>query len=90
MAIQDPGDIWAYIAKDSPEVASRVMVEIRNSMNRLASRPAIGHLRGDLVAKPVRFWLVRSYLLAYLPTTMPIQILRILSRFRDLEEILKD
>jgi antitoxin ParD1/3/4 len=82
-------EIWEYIAADNVDAADRLEQEIRNAVNLLAENPEIGHFRRDLTSKPVRFWPVRSYLIIYDPATRPLEVVRILSGYRDLAEMLK-
>jgi plasmid stabilization system protein ParE len=83
-AREDLFEIQDYIAQDSPAAADRVLGEIRKSASRLAERPGIGRLREDLADEPLRVWPVYSYLVIYRPQTRPLQIIRIVSGYRDL------
>lgn len=80
--------IFAFIATDDPRAALRVLDELEGAMQRLAERPLAGHSRHDLADPPLRFWSVYSYLLVYDPTLRPIAILRVLSGYRDVAELL--
>lgn len=53
----------------------------------LAERPGIGRLREDLADEPLRIWPVYSYLIIYRPETRPLQIIRIVSGYRDLFDL---
>jgi plasmid stabilization system protein ParE len=64
-AFADLNDIWEFIAQDSLDAADRVMDEIQGAINTLVNTPLAGHLRPDLSSHAMRFWLVRSYLIAY-------------------------
>jgi plasmid stabilization system protein ParE len=64
-AFADLNDIWEFIALDSVDAADRVLDEIETAINMLVSNPHAGHLRPDLNSHALRFWLVRSYLIAY-------------------------
>ena len=57
-------------------------------MRRLAQMPELGHVHQDLVQETLRFWPVRSYLIIYRPDAEPIQIVRVLSGYRDIAELL--
>src|SRR5436190_16911324 len=76
-------EIWEYIAADNLDRADRVEGEILESISKLAKNPMIGHLRRDLTSKPVRFWAVYSFLIIYDPETRPLEVVRILSAYRD-------
>ena len=54
-----------------------------------ARNPQIGHTRPDLTTKPVRFWPIYSYLIVYDPQSRPLEIVRILSGYRDIAALLK-
>ena len=82
-------EIWEYIAKDKLTAADRVLEEIREAINMLARNPDLGHRRKDLTSKLVRFWPVYSYLIIYDPATRPLEIVRILSGYRDVAGLLK-
>lgn len=83
-AVADVREIWEFVAADNPEAADRLLDEFEEAMAHVARRPAIGHKREDLTDANVRFRRVRSYLIVYDPETHPLQILRVLSGFRDL------
>lgn len=50
--------------------------------------PGLGHLREDLTDEPLRFWPVHSYLIIYRPGRTPLQIVRVLSGYRDIRDLL--
>jgi plasmid stabilization system protein ParE len=82
-------EIWEYIARDDLDAADRVEAEIHLAISKLARNPGIGHWRRDLTSKQVRFWPIYSYLIIYDPNTQPLEVVRILSGYRDLADILK-
>jgi antitoxin ParD1/3/4/toxin ParE1/3/4 len=77
-AEDDIFEIWRFIAEDNLEAADRIEAEIRDSFGQLAEFPAQGHRRPDLTTRPLRFWRVRSYLIAYAPNETPLMIVAIL------------
>ncbi len=81
--------IWEFIARDDIDAADRVEHEIEQAINMLAEHPGLGHLRRDLTSKRVRFWPVRSYLVIYDAEAHPLEVVRILSGFRDIAALLK-
>lgn len=87
-ARDDLREIQDYIARDSAEAARRVLEELRAAMRRLAEMPQIGHLREDLADEPLRFWPVHSYLIIYRPDRRPLEVVRVLSGYRDIAELL--
>jgi antitoxin ParD1/3/4 len=66
-AFADLNDIWEFIAQDSVDAADRVLDEVQKAINMLVRAPLAGHLRPDLSSRPIRFWLVHTYLIAYVP-----------------------
>ena len=82
-------EIWEFIARDNLDAADRVEQEIEQAVSMLARDPKLGHLRPDLTSKPVRFWPIYSYLIIYDPATQPLEIVRILSGYRDVASLLK-
>ena len=49
-AALDLEDIWEYIAADSVDVADRLVGDLFDAFEALASTPGMGHRRGDLTA----------------------------------------
>jgi plasmid stabilization system protein ParE len=76
-AFADLNDIWEFIAQDNVDAADRVLDEIQKAINMLVRAPLAGHLRPDLSSRPMRFWLVHSYLIAYVPE-QPLLIIGVL------------
>ncbi len=81
--------IWEYIAQDDLDVADWVEQEIQQAVQLLAENPNLGHVRRDLTSKPVRFWPIYSYLIIYDPATTPLEVVRILSGYRDIATLLE-
>ena len=81
-------EIWEYIAQDNMDAADCVTNEIHEAVVMLAKNPGLGHVRKDLTSKSVRFWPIYSYLIIYNPATHPLEIVRILSGYRDLTMLL--
>lgn len=79
--------IWEYIASDSINAADKVIADIERSFDRLATMPGMGHTRQEIDDPRYRFWLVHSYLIVYRHDTTPIQVLRIVSGYRDLAKL---
>lgn len=61
----DLDQIYDYIAEDNPDAADRVIAEILSAVRSLVLFPRKGHKRSDLTSRPLRFWRVRDYLIAY-------------------------
>ena len=82
-------EIWEFIAQDDLGAADRVEREIEQAVTMLARNPELGHIRGDLTSKQVRFWPVYSYLIIYDPKARPLEVVRILSGYRDVAALLR-
>jgi len=83
-------EIWRYIALDNSLAADRVEIELYAEFERLAHNPNIGHKREDITKKPVRFWSLYSYQIIYDSTEKSARILRVLSGYRDLANMIED
>jgi plasmid stabilization system protein ParE len=62
-AYADLDDIRYYIAQENLDTADRVMPEIFDTLRSLVPFPYQGHRRPDLTSRPLRFILVREYLI---------------------------
>lgn len=76
-AFSDLDEIRAYIAEDNPDAADRLITEIFDAMRVLVRFPYQGHRRSNLSSRPLRFALVREYLIAYAPDTVPLRVLAV-------------
>jgi plasmid stabilization system protein ParE len=83
-AERDLVGIWEYIARDNIDAADRICDQIHDAIEKLTEMPGIGHHREDLGDATLRVWAVRSYLIIYRPEEDPLQIVRILSGYRDI------
>lgn len=86
----DVKEIIAHIARDNPQAARRVRADIKEAFSKLAEHPFMGHVREDITHKSLRFWPVHSYQIIYNPETMPLVIVRVLSGYRDMADLLED
>lgn len=83
-AEQDIDEIVTYIAHENPKAAHTFLDALYETMEKLAEFPHLGHLREDLTDKPVKFWPFKwHYLIIYKPTS-PVEIVRIVSGYRDI------
>jgi plasmid stabilization system protein ParE len=73
-ALADLDEIWEYIALDSLDAADRVIAEILTAIGNLVSFPSVGHKRPDLTSRPLRFIVMREYLIAYAPDEKPLWV----------------
>ncbi len=88
-ARKDLNELWEFIAQDSLQAADRIVTAIEKACGKLSRSPLMGHLRPDLTDKAVRFWGVSSYLIVYRAETKPLEVVRILSGYRDLAGLLQ-
>lgn len=86
LAKRDLQEIRDYIAKDSTTAARRVVRDLRAAMESLAEMPGKGHLREDL-GEDLRAWVVYSYLIIYRPEKRPLQVVRVVSGYRDVPKL---
>ena len=77
-AFEDLDDIRDYIARQNPDAADRVILEIFDTIRSLVPLPHQGHRRPDLTSRPLRFTLVREYLIAYAPEEKPLWIIAVM------------
>jgi plasmid stabilization system protein ParE len=74
----DLDEIWEFIRSDNLDAADRVIAEILSAISGAAHFPGQGHKRPDLTQRPVRFLLVREYLIAYAADEEPLWVVAIL------------
>jgi plasmid stabilization system protein ParE len=63
-AVVDLDEIWDFIATDNLDAPDRLIAEILAALDKLVSFPKQGHKRPDLTSRPLRFTLIREYLIA--------------------------
>lgn len=85
-AKKDLDDIWFNIAKDKVSAANKFEDQLLESFDLIVDNPKIGKRRDDLIDLPnIYFWVVHNYYVIYNPNTDPLQILRIMSSYRDIK-----
>jgi plasmid stabilization system protein ParE len=77
-AFVDLDEIRDFIAQENPDAADRVMSEIFDVIRGLVSFPHRGHRRPDLSSRPLRFTLVREYLIVYAPEERPLWVVAVM------------
>lgn len=77
-AYSDLTEIWEYIAADNLNAADRVLDEIHEAIALLLRFPHAGHSRPDLTSRPLRFHVVRDYVIAYAGDEEPLPVIAIL------------
>jgi len=71
-AFADLDDIREYIAEDNPDAADRVITEVFDAIRTRVEFPNQGYRRPNLTSRPLRFKLVREYVIAYEPEKKPL------------------
>ena len=88
MAEADMEDVIIFIAQHNAKAAHDFVDSLYSTFDRLAEYPEMGHLRQDLTELDVRFWTFKwHYLIIYKPA-VPIEIVRVLSGYRDIVNLL--
>ncbi len=77
-AFTDLDQLWEYIAERNLDAADRVIADIFDALRTLVASPHIGRRRPDLTSCPLRFKLVRDYLIAYAPDESPLWVVAVL------------
>ena len=70
--------MWEFIRADNLDAADRVIAEILSAIAGLVPFPGRGHKRPDLTSRPLRFTLVREYLIAYAPEENPMWVVAVM------------
>jgi plasmid stabilization system protein ParE len=74
----DLDEIWEFIRADNLDAADRLVAEILAALDALVSFLNQGHKRPDLTSRPLRFILVREYLIAYAPDEKPLWVVAVM------------
>ena len=82
----DLDDIWLYIASDNRTAADRFIDELVGKFQTLATQPGIGRSRDEL-AESLRSFPVGNYVIFYRALADGIEIVRVLSGFRDIPNV---
>jgi plasmid stabilization system protein ParE len=80
----DINEIGEFIARDgSIDTAHRVVTRILDAIDALVPFPHQGHHRTDLTSRPLRFWRVYDYLIAYAPDERPLWVVAVMHGHRN-------
>lgn len=79
-------EIWCHFAETNIEFADRLIARIQEKCETLAESPLLGRSRADL-ASGLRSFPVEDYLVLYKPTADGIEVVRVLSGYRDIEAL---
>jgi plasmid stabilization system protein ParE len=74
----DLDEIWEFIRAVNLDAADRVIAEILSAISGVVPLPDQGYKRPDLTESPLRFLLVREYLIAYAPDKEPLWVVAVL------------
>jgi plasmid stabilization system protein ParE len=77
-AYSDLSEIWEFIAKDNVDAADRVLNEVYDAIRALVDFSQQGHRRTDLSSRPLRFIVVRDFLIAYAPDEEPLLVVAVI------------
>ena len=86
VAVADLTDIWLYIAEGNPENADRFISKIHEKCLMLAQSPHIGRQRDEL-ARGIRSFPIKRFLIFYRINEDMVEIVRVLSGYRDIEQL---
>jgi toxin ParE1/3/4 len=78
-------EIWNYIADDNETAADRLLRRIDEALLMLAKTPLAGRSRPELGAD-MRSFPIGNYILFYVVQPNAIDVVRILSRYRDIDD----
>ena len=76
-AFIDLDDIREHMAEDNPDAADRVITEIFDGIRGLVAFPNQGYRCPNLTSRPLRFKLVREYVVAYPPEKKPLWVVAV-------------
>jgi len=85
-AEEDLKEIWAYVAEQNPEAASKLIKEITRRFALLRDHPHMGREQNELLVN-LRSFAVKNYIIFYQPVEGGVEILRVLHGSRDIESI---
>ena len=86
VAKTDLGEIWDYVAADSPFQADRLIERFRSKLEHLALWNTVGRPRPEL-GKDCRSYPFGKYCFYYRPVEDGIEVIRVLHSARDIQGI---
>lgn len=87
-AEQDVDEIVTYIANENPQAAHSFLDALFEAINNLSDHPDMGHVRDDLTDRNVRFLSFKWHYIIIYRTTSTVEIVRVLSGYRDIANLL--
>lgn len=88
-AVKDLQEINDYLFAGNPDIADRFLTIITQKLDTLAEFPSMGRRRDELLLT-LRSFPVDDYLIFYRPIVEGIEVVRIVSGYRDLEALFSD
>jgi len=85
-ATQDLADIWLYVANDSPQIADKFLDSLLEQCQLFCSSPEMGRQRDELIPG-IRSFPVKRYIIFYRIEGDAVEVVRILSGYRDFESL---
>jgi plasmid stabilization system protein ParE len=73
----DLDKIWDFIRPDNLDAADRTIAEIFAAVEAVVPFPHQGYRRPNLTSRPLRFMLVREYVIAYAPEKKPLWVVAV-------------
>jgi plasmid stabilization system protein ParE len=77
-ALADLDETWEHIRADSLDAADRMITDILSALDGRVPFPHQGHRRPDLTSRPLRFTVVREFLIAYAPDEKPLWVVAVM------------
>ena len=84
----DIDEIISFLAEENPSAAYTFLEEVYEAMNTLADNPGMGYKREYIKNKNIRFWPFKWHYLIIYADNSPIEIIRVLSGYRDIPNLL--
>jgi toxin ParE1/3/4 len=78
-------EVWSYIADDNETAADQVLRRIDSVLSMLADTPLAGRARPELRPE-IRSFPVGNYILFYRVLPDAVDVVRVLSRYRDISQ----
>ena len=89
-AIRDIEEIADYIARESGfERADRFLTRLDAKFSKIAQFPNLGRQRNEILSG-LRSFSMAQYLILYIPVNRDVDILRVVSGYRDLSALFTD
>ncbi len=79
----DLEEIHGQVERFSSTAADRILDELLDAFDLILRFPDLGHRRADLTTLPMRFMVVRNYLVAYWPGREPLWIVAVVDARRN-------